>query len=101
LVVLDRLPSGDLPRIELRGLTAVIQAAFGQRRKTLVNALSAGLDLPRGKVAEAVEKRGLPAGVRAERLTPGQFVVLAAELPMEAEANTLSGEVGAAEPGPT
>jgi 16S rRNA (adenine1518-N6/adenine1519-N6)-dimethyltransferase len=83
LVVLDRLPQEDLPRIELRRLTAVIQAAFGQRRKTLVNALSGGLDMSRDRVAEVVEKLGLPIGVRAERLTPDRFVVLAAELPLE------------------
>jgi 16S rRNA (adenine1518-N6/adenine1519-N6)-dimethyltransferase len=55
----------------------VIQAAFGQRRKTLANALSSGLGLPRGEVLGLIAALGLPVDVRAERLAPGQFVALA------------------------
>ena len=43
LVVLDRLPAARLPTIEPLQLRKVIQAGFSQRRKTLVNCLSAGL----------------------------------------------------------
>jgi len=49
---------------------------FRPTRKTLVNALVAGLELPREPVASVVVALGLPADVRAERLTPGQFVAL-------------------------
>ena len=80
LVVLDRLPGAELPRTDPEDLRKVIQAAFGQRRKILVNALCAGLDLPRDYVLRAVSKLDLPEGVRAERLAPGQFVLLAREL---------------------
>ena len=78
LVVLDRLPAERLPAVEPARLRAVIQAAFGQRRKTLVNALSAGLGLPREEALAMVAALGLPADVRAERLEPRQFVELAA-----------------------
>ncbi len=57
----------------------MLQAAFGQRRKTLVNALSAGLDVHRDSALEAVRKLDVPVGVRAERLAPEQFVLLAGE----------------------
>ena len=77
LLVLDRLPGGRLPACDPVLLKAVIQAAFGQRRKTLANALAAGLDLPRERALALVEAAGAPAAVRAERLTPGQFVKLA------------------------
>ncbi len=77
LVVLDRLPVEQLPSCDSTRLRLVIQAAFGQRRKTLVNALSAGLGLPRDQVLAMVAGLGLPADVRAERLVPGQFVELA------------------------
>jgi 16S rRNA (adenine1518-N6/adenine1519-N6)-dimethyltransferase len=77
LVVLDRLPLDRLPSADPGRLQAVIQAAFGQRRKTLVNALSAGLTLPRERVEAMVAELGLPADVRAERLVPGQFAELA------------------------
>ncbi len=77
LLVLDRLPADDLPTCDPVPLKAVIQAAFGQRRKTLANALAAGLDLPREQALDLVESIGAPVGVRAERLSPGQFVALA------------------------
>jgi 16S rRNA (adenine1518-N6/adenine1519-N6)-dimethyltransferase len=80
LVVLDRLPREELPHTDPEGLRRVVQAAFGQRRKILVNALSGGLDVHRDYALQAVRKLDLPEGVRAERLAPGQFVLLAGEL---------------------
>jgi 16S rRNA (adenine1518-N6/adenine1519-N6)-dimethyltransferase len=77
LVVFDRLPPGDLPSCDPARLRAVIQAAFGQRRKTLANALSAGLGLPRERTLEMILSLGLASDVRAERLAPRQFVDLA------------------------
>lgn len=77
LVVLDRLPVEQLPSCGPAQIRAVIQAAFGQRRKTLANALAAGLELPREQVLNLIVALGLPADVRAERLVPGQFVALA------------------------
>jgi len=80
LVVLERLPADDLPARDPAQVRAVIQAAFGQRRKTLVNALSAGLGMPRERVLEVVKTLDLPADVRAERLEPSLFVALAKDL---------------------
>ena len=70
-------PADALPACEPVRLRTVIQAAFGQRRKTLVNALSAGLALPREEASALVAGLGLPPDVRAERLEPRQFVELA------------------------
>ena len=62
------------------GLRSMVQAAFAQRRKTLVNALSsAGRD--RGAVAAALDRLGLLPSVRAQELTPPQFVELERCLP--------------------
>ena len=80
LIVLERLRRNELPGPESAQLRSVIQAAFGQRRKTLVNALSAGLGLARPETAALVEGLGLPADIRAERLTPQQFAELALHL---------------------
>lgn len=80
LVVLDRLDAHELPAIDVRLVRQVVQAAFGQRRKTLINALSAGLEVPRQRVAEVVASLGLSPDVRAERLQPAQFVALAEHL---------------------
>jgi 16S rRNA (adenine1518-N6/adenine1519-N6)-dimethyltransferase len=77
LMVFDRLPASELPSCDAARLRAVVQAAFGQRRKTLANALSAGLGLPREQVLAMITSLGLPADIRAERLAPRQFVELA------------------------
>jgi 16S rRNA (adenine1518-N6/adenine1519-N6)-dimethyltransferase len=50
---------------------AVVRAAFGQRRKTLRNALSGTVD------AEAIVAAGLDPGARAEQLSVADFVRLA------------------------
>lgn len=80
LVVLERLPAACLSSVDADRLRKVLQAAFGQRRKTLVNALAAGLELDRRLALEVTASLGLPADVRAERLTPAQFAQLAARI---------------------
>ena len=47
----------------------VIKAAFGQRRKTASNSLSAGLGMPKDKVSAAIAAAGFEPSVRAESLT--------------------------------
>ncbi len=65
--------------------SVIIKAAFGQRRKTLVNALS-GLTgkirtTDKGELASIItETLGLPGDVRGEKLTAEQFVALARAL---------------------
>ena len=49
---------------------------FGQRRKTAVNSLSAGLSLPKERVAGAMAQAGLSPTVRAEQLTLSDFAAL-------------------------
>jgi 16S rRNA (adenine1518-N6/adenine1519-N6)-dimethyltransferase len=80
LVVFDRRPAEWLSSCDPVRLRAVVQAAFGQRRKTLVNALCAGLGLPREHLLSMVKELGLTADVRAERLQPVQFMELAERL---------------------
>lgn len=62
---------------------ALIRAAFNQRRKTLVNALSnaPGLSLSKEYVTAALTKMQLPLTIRGEALTLEQFAELSAELP--------------------
>lgn len=54
----------------------VVHAAFGQRRKTLVNALSSGLNLPKDIVESAVISLGLSPTVRGEALSMSEFADL-------------------------
>lgn len=86
LVTLDRLPAEGLPACDPKQLRTVIQAAFGQRRKTLANALSAGLGLNKEQALWMIATLGLPADVRAERLTPEEYVALAVIAPPSEQA---------------
>ena len=59
----------------------VIRAAFGMRRKTLVNALGAlGEGFSKERLLAAVTDCGFPATVRGERLSTADFVRLADRL---------------------
>ena len=59
-------------------LFSVIRAGFGQRRKTLLNALSSAFSqLSKQEVTAVIEETGLSPQVRAERLSVEQFAALA------------------------
>ena len=61
---------------------AIIRAAFGQRRKTLINSLSgaAGLQISKEEAKQAVRTMGLDENIRGEALTLTQFAELADHL---------------------
>ena len=58
-------------------LFKVIHAAFNQRRKTLLNALSAGLELDKAYIATVLETCGLKPDIRGETLDMDAFVRIA------------------------
>ncbi|MGH7337559.1 MAG: 16S rRNA (adenine(1518)-N(6)/adenine(1519)-N(6))-dimethyltransferase RsmA, partial [Myxococcota bacterium] len=77
-------PDGS-PRIELgdeRHFSRVVHAGFGQRRKTLRNALKAAF--ADEAVAAALQSTGLDGGRRAETLALDEFAALARALPVTA-----------------
>lgn len=54
-----------------------VRAAFGQRRKTLANALSTGFpELEKQTLIGLLERLDLPADIRGERLSVAQFAAL-------------------------
>ena len=55
---------------------ATVKAAFGQRRKTILNALTSLLALPRDRVAQACQAAGLHASLRAEQQSLQDFAAL-------------------------
>lgn len=71
----------DLPLepAEEQTLFRVVKAAFGQRRKTLPNTLSAGLGISKAEAAEKLAAAGLKPTARAEELFMEQFCRLAKE----------------------
>lgn len=56
----------------------VVRAGFGQRRKTLLNALSASLCMEKDGVRQLLAAAALPETTRAEQVTLAQWKVLAA-----------------------
>ncbi|MFZ5760916.1 MAG: 16S rRNA (adenine(1518)-N(6)/adenine(1519)-N(6))-dimethyltransferase RsmA [Thermodesulfobacteriota bacterium] len=83
-IVFDPLPERvrSLPPHDGKLLARVVRAAFGQRRKTLLNALAAGT-LP-GETKEsllaALSRAAIAPTIRAEQLTIEHYVALTREL---------------------
>jgi 16S rRNA (adenine1518-N6/adenine1519-N6)-dimethyltransferase len=70
-------PAKTYPAHDEARLFQLIAAAFGKRRKTLKNALSAsGLRIAPALAARALIQAGIDPGRRAETLSPGEFVAL-------------------------
>lgn len=59
---------------------STVKAAFGQRRKTVLNSVSSCSSLPKSEVEGALARAGIAPTARAEQLTIEQFASLADEL---------------------
>jgi 16S rRNA (adenine1518-N6/adenine1519-N6)-dimethyltransferase len=86
---LVRLTRRDEPAIAVDlepAFTAVVRAAFRQRRKTLLNALvgAAELALTRERAQHALAAAGIESRRRPESLSPAEFAALARALPGDA-----------------
>jgi 16S rRNA (adenine1518-N6/adenine1519-N6)-dimethyltransferase len=73
-------PFPDLPA---QRYFRVVSAGFGQKRKTLLNALSSNLKLPRAVVGPALDRASVPPSLRAQRLTLEDWARVCRELPTE------------------
>ena len=76
VIRLTRRPAPPLPVRDEKLLFRIIRAAFNQRRKTLVNALSSGLGLGKDELETVLGELGLDARVRGEALDIGAFAAL-------------------------
>ncbi len=79
-----RLTPRSAPAVSCRDprlLEQTVRASFAQRRKTLLNGLTAGFPaLGRERLSAAIEAAGLPPGVRGEQLSLSDFARLSDEL---------------------
>ena len=80
VIRLEIHPEPPVPVPDEAAYFRLVRAAFGQRRKTAANAISAGLGLPKAQVTAAMEQAGLPATARPEQLTLEQFAALSRAL---------------------
>lgn len=81
-----RLEVREKPPVEVpeeKRFFSLVKAAFGQRRKTVLNAVSAGLSLPKEQVSDACVKAGIPPASRAEQLTMEQLAAFCRALWLE------------------
>lgn len=79
------LEVGEVPSVNVKDekkMFAVVKSAFGQRRKTLVNALTKSPYINIGKEAatEALKEMGLSESIRGEKLSIEQFAELSDRL---------------------
>lgn len=66
--------------------TKVVQAAFQQRRKTVLNSLSHGLSMTKEEIQLFLEELKIDPGIRAENLTVDQYIHLAKLLKLKTNA---------------
>ncbi len=62
----------------------LVREAFGQRRKTAVNAVAAGLGVEKRRLTALFAALDIPEAQRAERFTLSQFAALANALEADA-----------------
>ena len=80
-----RLNVRPQPPVELKSeehFFRLVKAAFGQRRKTAVNSVSAGMGLPKAQVTAAMERAGIATNTRAEQMTLEMLASFSNELVM-------------------
>jgi 16S rRNA (adenine1518-N6/adenine1519-N6)-dimethyltransferase len=71
----------DLGPFDRRLFSQIVHAAFGQRRKTLLNGLASGrLLADKAHLVEAIAACGISPSIRAETLTLEQFVTLTRQI---------------------
>lgn len=66
-------PPAELDGIEEKLFFRVVHAAFLQRRKTVLNSLSAGLSMGKDKIKALLAAAEIPENARAEQLTLAQY----------------------------
>lgn len=87
VIHLQKRPEPPVQVTNPKLLFALIKAAFGQRRKTLVNSVSGSpeLTLPKETVLAALQQVGISEKIRGEALTLAEFAALESALSQEAE----------------
>ena len=76
ILKIELYPEPRLDTTETALLQSLVRAAFGQRRKTLVNALSGQLQRSRGEIETLLREAGLDPTRRGETLAVEEFIHL-------------------------
>ena len=76
VVLFDEIANPFKSREDERHYFRVVKAGFASKRKTIVNAIGAGLHLGRNKVEELLNEAGIETNIRAEDVTVSQWKAL-------------------------
>jgi len=68
ILILKRRAEPLFPEVDAKAFFRLVKAGFGQRRKTLLNSLSAGLHLGRDQAETILKTAGIDPGRRAQTL---------------------------------
>lgn len=77
VIGLDLIKKGNYDVNDETLFFKMIKSAFAQRRKTILNSVSSGMNIPKDKISLAIENAGLSPTARAEALTMEELVTLA------------------------
>lgn len=69
IVVLERRKEPLFPDIDTKEFFRLVKAGFGEKRKTLLNSLSAGLHLDKDTVRQWMDEAGISPQLRAQNLS--------------------------------
>lgn len=85
VVTLDVLPEPSADVLDKALFFKIIKSAFGQRRKTLLNALSKSpyINFRKSEIESAINSVGLPLDIRGERLSISDFANISNHLTKE------------------
>ena len=86
VIRLDVLPAPAVAVEDEALFFTVVRGAFGQRRKTVLNTLSAAQNLAKEETRRILEAAGVSPGARAEELTLPQFGAIANQVKQNREA---------------
>lgn len=70
----------NVPKVDTRKFFSLVRAGFSAKRKMLVNNLSSSFHIPKTELLEWMKKAGLEPGVRAEKLTLEEWILLHKEI---------------------
>lgn len=88
IVQLLRRPEPIFGDMDSKHVFRVVKAGFSNRRKTLVNSLSAGLQLDKSKIQRLILDQNLDPNIRAQELTLQQWVDLTKTIDHSPASNT-------------
>ena len=80
VIELDLTDRADFSVKDEKLFFKTVRAAFGQRRKTVLNSLCSGMGIPKDKLSVALSNADIPPTARAEALTMEQLIKLSNEI---------------------